>query len=104
MNEMERIEEELHSAYERVWESMSLWKCNKSNLRSMDPQQRTCSVEKSLLESIPTKKTLIEQTVNQGNIHEPEFRGTYSFGEDLWRQPKRIQLPVFTGDKRSYRN
>ena len=49
MNEMEKLEE-FHSAYETVWESMSVWKCNKSNVKSMDPQQRTRSVEKSLSE------------------------------------------------------
>ena len=48
-NEMEKLEEEFHSAYETVWESMSLWKCNKSNVKLMDPQQRTRSVEKSLV-------------------------------------------------------
>ena len=45
-----------------------------------------------------------ERKVSQGNIHEPESRGAYSIGEDLWRQLKGIKLPVFTGDKRSYRN
>ena len=104
VNEMEKLEEEFHSAYETVWESMSLWKCNKSNVKSMDPQQRTRSVEKALSESFAKKEKLIEQTVSEGNIHEPESRDAYSIGEDLWRQLKRIQLPVFTGDKRSYRN
>ena len=47
---------------------------------------------------------MIEQTVSEGNIHEPESRDAYSIGEDLWRQLKRILLPVFTGDKRSYQN
>ena len=45
-----------------------------------------------------------EQTVSQGKINEPESCGAYSIGEDLGRQLKRIQLPNFTGDKRSYRN
>ena len=55
-------------------------------------------------ESFAKKEKLIEQTVSEGNIHELESRDAYSIGEDLWRQLKRIQLPVFTGDKRSYRN
>ena len=103
VNEMEKLEE-FHSAYETVWESMSVWKCNKSNVKSMDPQQRTCSVEKSLSESFAKKEKLVEQTVSQGNRHGPESSGAYSIGEDLWRQLKRIQLSVFTGDKRSDRN
>ena len=104
VNEMEKLEEEFHSAYEAVWESMNLWKRNTANVKSMDPLQRTSSMEKSLLESFAKKEKLIEQTVSQGNIHEPESRGAYSIGEDLWRHLKRIKLPVFTGDKMSYRN
>ena len=61
-------------------------------------------MEKSLSESFAKKDKLIEQTISEGNIHEPESRDAYSIGEDLWRQLKRIQFPVFTGDKRSYRN
>ena len=83
VNEMEKLEEEFLSAYETVWESMSVWKCNKSNVKSMDPQQRTRSVEKSLSESFAKKEKLIEQTVSKGNIHEPESRDAYSIGEDL---------------------
>ena len=105
VNEMEKLEE-FHSAYETVWESMSVGKCNKSNVKSMDTQQRTCSVEKSLLESFAKKEKLVEQTVSQGNRHRhgPESSGANSIGEDLWRQLKRIQLSVFTGDKWSDRN
>ena len=35
--------------------------------------------------------------------HEAGFCGAPSIGEDLWRQLKRIQLPMFRGDKRVYR-
>ena len=104
VNEMEKLEEEFHSAYVAVWESMSLWKCNTSNVKSTDPLQRKSSLEESMSESFHKNNNLIEHTVSQGNIHEPESRSSYSIGEDLWRQLKRIQLPVFTGDKRSYRN
>ena len=104
VNKMEKLEEEFHSAYETVWESISLWKCNKSSVKSMDPLLITCSMEKFMSESFSKKEKLKEQNVSQGNIHEPESRNTYSIGEDLSRQLKRIQLPVFTGDKRSYRN
>lgn len=27
-----------------------------------------------------------------------------SFGQDLWRQLKRVQIPVFSGDKRTYQS
>ena len=77
VNEMERLEEEFHSAYETVWESMKLWKFNKSSVKSMDPLQGTSSMEKSMSESIPKKEKLKEQTVSQGNIHEPESHSTY---------------------------
>ena len=56
VNKMEKLEEEFHSAYETVWGSISLWKCNKSSVKSMDPLQRTCSMEKSMSESFPKKK------------------------------------------------
>ena len=104
VNEMEKLEEEFHSAYVAVWESMSLWKCNTSNVKSTDPLQRKSSLEECMSESFHKSDNLIEHTVIQGNIHEPESRSAYSIGEDLWRQLRRIQLPMFTGDKRSYRN
>ena len=91
VNEMEKLEVEFHSACETVWESISLWKCNKSSVKSMDSLQRTCSMETSISESFPKKEKLKEQTVSQGNIHEPESCNAYSIGEDLWRQLKRIQ-------------
>ena len=50
------------------------------------------------------KEKSTEQTVSQENINEPESGGAYSIGEDLWMQLKRIQLQMFTGDKRSYRH
>ena len=72
------IEEEFHSAYETVWESMSVRKCNKSNVKPTDPLQRTCCMEESMPESFQKKEKLIEQTVNQGNMHTPEPCGAYS--------------------------
>ena len=78
VNEMEKLEEEFHSAYETVWESLSVRKCNKSNMKPTDPLQRTCSMEESMSESFRKKEKLIEQTVNQGNIHTPEPCGAYS--------------------------
>ena len=104
VNEMENLDQEFHSAYETVWKWLDLRKCNKSSVKSMDTCQRTCSVEKSVSESFRKNKKSIEQTVSQDNINEPEFCGAYSIGEDLWRQLKRNQLPIFTGDKWSYRN
>ena len=104
VNEMKKLEKEFHSAYETVWESMNLWKCNTANVKSTDPLQRTCSIKESMSELFQKKEKLVYQTVSQGNIHGPESRGAYSIGEDLWRQLKRIQLPVFTGDKRCYQN
>ena len=105
VNEMEKLEEEFHSAYETVWESLNLLKNNKSPSATLvDPWQRKCRLEEPESVSLRSKEGLTEQTVTYGNKHERESRGAYSIGEDLWRQLKRIQLPVFNGEKRSYRN
>ena len=101
VNEMEKLEEEFHSAYETVWKSLSLLK---TTAKSVDPWQRKCSMEEPESVSLRSKEELTQQTVSYGNKHERESRGAYSIGEDLWSQLKRIQLPVFTGEKRSYRN
>ena len=78
---------------------------NKSpSAKSRDPWQRKCSMEEPESVSLRSKEELTEQTVSYGNKHEQESRGAYSIGEDLWRQLKRIQFPVFNGEKRSYRN
>ena len=53
---------------------MSLWKCETANVESTDPRQRTCSMEESMFESFHKNENLIEHTVSQGNIHEPESR------------------------------
>ena len=52
------------------------------------------------------QKMPTEQTVSYGNIrvHESDSCGNYFIGEDLWRQLKRIELLVFNGDKRTYKN
>ena len=104
VNEMENLEQEFHTAYETVWEWLDLRKCNKSSVKSIGPCERTCSVERSVSESFRKTEKSTEQTVSQGNINEPESCGAYSIGEDLWRQLKRIQLPIFNGEKRGYRN
>ena len=45
-----------------------------------------------------------QPTMRQRIGHEAKFCDAPSIGEDLWRQLKRIQLPVFSGDKMDYRN
>ena len=51
-----------------------------------------------------------QPTVNNGNVAElPAFGSSFlnesgSIGHDLWRQLKRITIPVFSGDKRTYQN
>ena len=56
VNEMEKLEEEFHSAYKAVLESMNLWKCNTANVKSTDPLQRICSMEESMSKSFQKKK------------------------------------------------
>ena len=101
VNEMDKLEEEFHSAYEAVCESLNLQKNNNSSsVKSVGLLQRKCDME-SASELLQMKEKSTEQTVN---IHEPESCGKHSIGEDLWMQLKRIKLPMFTGEKRSYRN
>ena len=104
VNEMDKLEEEFHSAYETVWQSLKLQKNNKSSsVKSAGLLQRKCNME-SGSESFQRKEKSTEKTVSYGNIHEPESCGDHSIGEDLWMQLKRIKIPMFTGEKRSYRN
>ena len=107
VTEMEKLEEEFHSAYETVWEFLNLLKNDKSpSAKSVGPRQRKCSMEESKSVSLRREKMSTEQTMSYGNIrlHESGSCGNHDIGEDLWRQLKRIELPVFNGDKRSYRN
>ena len=107
VTEMEKLEEEFHSAYETVWELLNLLKNDKSpRAKSVGPRQRKCIMEESGSESLRREAMSTEKTVSYGNIgeHESGSCGNHSIGEDLWRQLKRIELPVFNRDKRSYRN
>ena len=107
VTEMKKLEEEFHSAYETVCDFLNLLKNDKSpSAKSVGPRQRKCSMEASESESLRREEMSTEETVSHGNIriHESESCGNHSIGEDLWWQLKRIELPVFNGDKRSYRN
>ena len=44
----------------------------------------------------PSDNSYGRQSVPTANFESP------SIGQDLWRQLKRVQIPVFSGDKRSY--
>ena len=104
VNEMDKLEEEFHSAYETVWESLNLQKNNySSSVKSVGLLQRKCNME-SASELLKMKEKSTEQTVSYGNIHEPESCGKHFIGDDLWMQLKRIKIPMFTGEKRSVRN
>ena len=95
MNEKEILEEKFRSAYETVWELTSLLKCNTANVKSTAPL-RMLSMEEFMSKLFQKNKKMKEQTVSQGNIHESERCAAYSIAEILWRQLKRIQLPVFS--------
>ena len=104
VNKMDKLEEEFHSAYETVYESLNLQKNNySSSVKSVGLLQRKCNME-SVSELLQMKEKSTEQTMSYGNIHEPESCGKHSIGEDLWMQLKRIKIPMLTGEKRSYRN
>ena len=102
VNEMEKLAEEFHSAYESVWNVFHGYKTetDKSNTPSYNLSQS--SVEASGL--FRSTSTWTEQTVNQKGKHEPECSDSRYIGEDLWMQLKRIQIPTFSGDKKNYRN
>ena len=59
----------------------------------------------------PTSEIRINTTNNKSTM-DPKaapFEPTASYaalsiGQDLWRQLKRVQIPVFTGDKRTYQS
>ena len=43
-----------------------------------------------------------ESTLDGISRSKPEARGASAIEQDLWKQLKRIEIPVFTGDKRKY--
>ena len=51
------------------------------------------------------KKTRVNQYVSQLNeTVRPNQPMTYDLGADLWRQLKRVAIPVFSGSKKEYEN
>ena len=104
VNEMERLEEEFHYAYKLYWESHTSRKyMDDSGVTSMNLAHRKYSSRDTKSDSFRRKDNSTEQIINQEITHEPDC-SSYSIGKDLWKQLQRIQLPVFTGEKRAYRN
>ena len=66
------------------------------NVKSSDPLQRMGKAEVS--DSNEKKQTLSE-VISQ----EPETRAVSSIEQDLWKQLKRIQIPVFSSDMKIVR-
>ena len=58
----------------------------------------------------PTKDYHVHRMTTEPNMYsrgssfEPETDTDQSIGQDLWRQLKRVQIPVFDGDKRKYQS
>ena len=51
------------------------------------------------------KKTRVKQYVSQlDETVQPNQTMTYDLGADLWRQLKRVAIPVFNGSKKEYEN
>ena len=68
-----------------------------SNVKSSDSLQRMGKAEVS--DSNRQKETL-SQVISE----EPETRAVSSIEQDLWKQLNRIQIPVFSGDMRTYQS
>lgn len=78
---------------------------NYSNIRNSTP------LKTSETTNYPTTETQENACVNESRMNgeavpfEPAASNTTpSIGQDLWRQLKRVQIPVFTGDKRQYQS
>ena len=103
VNEMERLEEEFHYAYKIYWESHTSRKyMDDSGVTSVNQAHRKYSSRDTKSGSFRRKDNSTEQIIKQ-ETHAPDC-SSYSIGEDLWKQLERIQLPVFTGEKRAYQN
>ena len=52
---------------------------------------------------IRARENLGQESLTQGTSRtEPDTRGVPTIEQDLWKQLKRIEIPVFSGDKRKY--
>ena len=104
--EMEMLQDEFHVTYETFWESLSLRSRRATTANSTVQLKCMDSLKESRLGSIhkEDKDKPLQPTKIQNNVHEPGPSSFPSIGEDLWKQLKRIQLPVFSGDTRNYRN
>ena len=102
VNEMGILQDEFHATYETFWESLNL----RTNITSSEKSTEWLrnSRKESESKSFRKEEKMEDQPMRQRNGHVAGFCGGPSIGEDLWRQLKRIQLPVFSGDKRVLRN
>ena len=52
---------------------------------------------------VQTREKQDQETLQQGTSRiEPEIRSVSTIEQDLWKQLKRIEIPVFNGDKKKY--
>ena len=93
VNEMDMLQNEFHSAYDSEWESRNLCENYQSNMKSTNLLKGNCRIEEHGVFRSKEKPT---ERIGSPDLH--------SIGNDLWMQLKRIQIPMFSGDKRNYQN
>ena len=107
VHEMEILEGEFHSVYDIAFQSWNLCKQDKLHMTTMSLLNKKNSV-KEPGSSRHKEDTSSEQSVIRRNEQRIEAHGGHAnvscIGNDLWMQLKQIQIPTFSGDKRSYRN
>ena len=89
VNEMEMLQDEFHSAYDIAWKSRNLCRNDKSNMASTNQLQGKYSMEEVGWFQSKEKST---ERICSPDVH--------SIKNDLWMQ----LIPIFSGDKRKYRN
>ena len=75
----------------RQCEKKSTWSCPRDGKQRITPDAHAAPFE-------PRLCTYGESSVPTVSCNSP------SIGQDLWRQLKRVQIPVFSGDKRTYQS
>ena len=124
VNEMEILEEEFYSTHKAVLICLNFCQIDKTKMTSVDLSQSNCSTEELyrcragsgadtgvevpvIIEecgSISSKRKSTQITDSLRDINTPERMDAQTIGHDLLMQLKRIEIPMFSGNTRSYRN
>ena len=95
VRQMDQLGAEYCSLYETLRYCMNSRYNNNSNVKTSGLLQSMGITEVS--ESYYGKKEIFSQEISR----EPDTRVVSTIEQDLWKQLKRFQIPVFSGDKRN---